>query len=157
MQCSDDRPMVPRMAAAAAASAVLTALMALAAPPALANVMHAEQLNVYRDGSSADWLLGNNRLLGDGFDNGDPLTGPLYAGSSTFASYALLGAASPAAASEQGSQLWLDPNLGTLSANAQGQVGTPLYRKLVPAPKRRRVVVLDEESETTEPAEHAMK
>lgn len=33
----------------------------------------------------------------------------------------------------------------------------PLYRKLVPAPKRRRVVVLDEESETTEPAEHVMK
>ena len=33
----------------------------------------------------------------------------------------------------------------------------PLYRRLVPAPKRRRVVVLDEESESTEPAEHVMK
>ncbi len=32
----------------------------------------------------------------------------------------------------------------------------PLYRKLGLAPKRRRVVVLDEESETTEPAEHAV-
>jgi multisubunit Na+/H+ antiporter MnhE subunit len=32
----------------------------------------------------------------------------------------------------------------------------PLYRKLVPAPKRRRVV-LDEESESTAPAEHVMK
>lgn len=33
----------------------------------------------------------------------------------------------------------------------------PLYRKLVPAPKRRRVLVLDEESETTAPVEHVMK
>jgi len=33
----------------------------------------------------------------------------------------------------------------------------PLYRKLVPATKRRRVLVVDEESETTERAEHVMK
>lgn len=33
----------------------------------------------------------------------------------------------------------------------------PLYRKFVPAPKRRRVLVVDEESDTTEQAEHALK
>jgi hypothetical protein len=33
----------------------------------------------------------------------------------------------------------------------------PLYRKVVPAPKRRRVLVVDEESDTTEQAEHALK
>ena len=34
--------------------------------PASASVLTALQFNVYRDGASADWLLGNNRLLGDG-------------------------------------------------------------------------------------------
>lgn len=33
----------------------------------------------------------------------------------------------------------------------------PLYRKVVPAPKRRRVLVVDEEPEATERTEHVMK
>jgi multisubunit Na+/H+ antiporter MnhE subunit len=33
----------------------------------------------------------------------------------------------------------------------------PLYRRFVPAPKRRRVLVVDEETEAAERIEHAMK
>lgn len=33
----------------------------------------------------------------------------------------------------------------------------PLYRKAIPAPKRKRVIVVEEESETTEPVEQVAK
>ena len=107
------------------------ALAASCAAPALATVMTAEHLNIYRDGSSADWLLGNNRLLGDGFDNGDPLLGPAFSTTGTAATYSLQGAASAAAATEAGGRLRLDPNLGTVSANALGQSGTSVRLRLL--------------------------
>lgn len=110
--------------------AALAACAALAAGPANANVLQAEQLNIYRDGSSADWLLGNSRLLGDGFDNGNPFVGPNFSSTGTAATYTLLGAASASAATEQAGQLWLDPNLGTVAANAQGQTGTSVRLRL---------------------------
>ena len=57
----------------------LTAAMASAvAAPASAIVLTATQLNVYRDGTSAEWLLGNRLFLGDSFDNGNPLVGPNF-------------------------------------------------------------------------------
>lgn len=48
--------------------------------------------------------------------------------------------------------------LGVLTGALTGTILLwPLYRKLVPAPKRRRVLVVDEESEATERTEHVMK
>ena len=114
--------------------ATLACCAAFATGPASATVMAAEQLNVYRDGSSADWLLGNHRLLGDGFDNGNPLVGPAFTSTGTDATYTLLGLLAGAdqnlAVREQNSQLLLDPNFGTVSANAQGQTANSLRLRL---------------------------
>lgn len=111
------------------------AAVAAMALPASATVMNAWQLNVYRDGSSADWLLGNSRLLGDGFDNGNPLLGPGFSSNGLAAGYVLLGLANPAqaglAAYETGSSLRLDPQYGALSPNAAGQTGRSLRLHLL--------------------------
>lgn len=111
------------------------ALAAICTMPASATVMSAWQLNVYRDGSSADWLQGNNRLLGDGFDNGDPLVGPNFSSTGTPANYVLAGLADGAdpalAVRESGSALLLDPNYGAASANAQGGVGNSIRLRLL--------------------------
>lgn len=49
-------------------------------------------------------------------------------------------------------------DLGVLTGALTGTILLwPLYRKLVPAPKRRRVLVVDEESEATERTEQVMK
>ena len=97
--------------------------------------MNAWQLNVYRDGSSADWLLGNSRLLGDGFDNGNPLLGPAFSTTGQAATYALFGLADPAqaalAAYEAGSALRLDPHYGAMAPGATGQVGRSLRLQLL--------------------------
>ncbi|MES2718473.1 MAG: PEP-CTERM sorting domain-containing protein [Pseudomonadota bacterium] len=115
--------------------AALALCAGLAAGPVTATVLTAEQLNVYRDGSSADWLLGNNRLLGDAFDNGNPLVGPAFSSTGTAATYNLLGAASAGvvslAAREQNGQLLLDPNFGSVSPNAAGASGTSLRLRLL--------------------------
>ena len=115
--------------------AALACCAALGTGPASATVMTAEQLNVYRDGSSVDWLLGNDRLLGDGFDNGNPLLGPAFSSTGTAAAYALLGLQAGAdqalAVREQNSQLLLDPNFGSVSANAQGQTASSLRLRLL--------------------------
>lgn len=111
------------------------AAIAAAVLPAGAAVMNAWQLNVYRDGSSADWLLGNNRLLGDGFDNGNPLVGPAFSSTGQPATYALGGLADPTtaalAAYESGSALRLNPHYGAESPNAAGQVGRSLRLQLL--------------------------
>lgn len=111
---------------ALAALALAAATAAQAAP----GVMEAWQLNVYRDGSSADWLLGQSRLLADGFDNGNPQLGPNYTGTVTPAVYLLGGLADPAnlalALRESGSALWLDPQYGATSPNAAGALGRSL-------------------------------
>lgn len=111
--------------------AAALALCLACAGPAAAGVLSAEQLNVYRDGSTTDWLLGNNRLLGDGFDNGNPLVGPAFTTTGTAANYQLRGASSAAAAVETGGRLLLDPNLGTVAPNAQGQTGTSVRLRLL--------------------------
>ncbi len=111
--------------------AALALCAGLAAGPATATVLTAEQLNVYRDGSSADWLLGNNRLLGDAFDNGNPLVGPNFSSTGTPANYVLLGATVAGAAGEANGQLLLDPNLGEVSANAQGVTGPSVRLRLL--------------------------
>lgn len=102
---------------------------------AAATALSAEQLNIYRNGSSADWLLGNNRLLGDGFDNGNTLVGPAFSSTGTAATYNLLGVASAGvvaqAAREQNSQLLLDPNFGAVAPNAAGQTGPSLRLRLL--------------------------
>ena len=116
----------------ALASLLITGGLAL---PTSAAVLTALQFNVYRDGTSADWLLGNNRLLGDGFDNNDPYVGPAYAGSANLAAYSLQGLADGADATlavrETGSALLLDPDYGAVSANAQGGLGTSIRLRLL--------------------------
>lgn len=103
--------------------------------PASASVLTAWQLNVYRDGTSADWLLGNNRLLGDAFDNGDPLVGPNFSSTGTPATYLLSGLAPGADAAlavrEVGGSLLLNPAYGDVSANAQGGLGSSLRLRLL--------------------------
>ncbi len=111
--------------------AALALCAGLAAGPAMATVLSAEQLNVYRDGSSAVWLLGNSRLLGDAFDNGNPLLGPNFSSTGTPANYVLLGATTASAAREENGRLLLDPNLGLVSANAQGLTSTSVRLRLL--------------------------
>lgn len=110
-------------------------LAATAVLPAWAAVPAAQQLNVYRDGTPTDWLQGNHRWLGDGFDNGDPLTGPFFAGSSIAAPYSLQGLDSGAdqalALREQDSALLLDARYGAVSPNAQGLLGRSLRLRLL--------------------------
>lgn len=114
------------------AAALFTGLVA---GPAGAGVLSAQQLNVFRDGTAADWLLGNNLLLADGFDNGDPFVGSSYSSTGNPAQYALYGAASPEvinlAVSEPSGQLRLDSNYGAVSSNAAGQPGTSLRLRLL--------------------------
>jgi hypothetical protein len=97
--------------------------------------VNAQQLNVFRDGTPADWLLGNNLLLADGFDNGDPFVGTAYRSTGNPAQYTLYGAASPEvinlAVSEPSGQLRLDPNHGAVANNAAGQPGTSLRLRLL--------------------------
>ena len=107
----------------------------LAAVPASATVLTANQLNVYRDGTSADWLQGDFRLLSDSFTEDGPYVGPVFTGSGLASSYTLQGLAAGADAAlavrEQGGALLLDPNYGALSANAQGALGRSLRLRLM--------------------------
>jgi hypothetical protein len=112
-------------------TAALALVASALAGHAAATVMTAEQLNVYRDGTSADWLLGHNRLLADGFDNDLPLVGPVFSSNNVPATYSLLGASSGFAATETGGRLLLDPNLGTVAPNALGQTGTSVRMRLL--------------------------
>lgn len=128
------RPLQRRLARGRVPAMLAAALACAAAVPASATVMTALHLNVYRDGSSADWLLGNSRLLADGFDNGNPYAGPNYSGSADTAVYTLQGLAPGANAAqavrEQGGALLLDPGYGASSANALGQTGYSLRLRL---------------------------
>lgn len=114
------------------AAALITGL---AVAPAGAAVLSAQHLNVFRDGTPADWLLGNNLLLSDGFDNGNPFVGTNYSTTGTPANYALYGAASAEvvnlAVREQSGQLLLDPNYGAVSSNAAGVAGTSVRLRLL--------------------------
>lgn len=109
------------------AAALATGLLAGSAATAATPVMTVTQLNVYRDGTSADWLLGNSRWLADGFDNGNALVGPAYTGTTTAALYQLRGAdagVDPATlAWEADSALHLDATHAALATNALGQQG----------------------------------
>ena len=104
------------------------AASALAAEP-----LTAFHLNVYRDGAPVNWLAGENRLLGDGFDNGNPLVGPNFPNGQA-STYTLLGLAAGADAAlalrEQGGALLLDPAYGAVSANALGQTGRSIRLRL---------------------------
>lgn len=111
------------------------ACASLASAVAATPVLTATQLNIYRDGTSADWLLGNNRLLADGFDNGDPLVGPAFSSTGLASSYVLsglqAGASAAQAVREQDSTLLLDPSYGAISPNASGQTGRSLRLRLL--------------------------
>lgn len=111
------------------------AVAVVAAAPASATVLTATQLNVYRDGTSADWLQGDFRLLADSFTEGGPYVGPIFTGSGLASSYTLQGLAPGADAAlavrEQDGQLLLNPNYGALSPNAQGQTGRSLRLRLL--------------------------
>jgi hypothetical protein len=107
---------------------------AAALPASATTVLTALQLNVYRDGSSADWLQGNNRLLGDPFNNDNPYLGPTFPDGSP-SNYTLQGLANPANATlalrEQGGALLIDPDYGEISANARGQLGRSMRLRLL--------------------------
>lgn len=115
--------------------ALWVALAGGAALPVSATVLTATQLNVYRDGTSADWLLGNSRLLADSFDNGDPFVGPNFTSTGLASTYSLQGLAPGAdvalAVREQGGALLLDPTHGSVSPNAQGGLGRSLRLRLL--------------------------
>ncbi|MDT7837822.1 PEP-CTERM sorting domain-containing protein [Aquabacterium sp. OR-4] len=117
------------------AAALSTGLLAGQLASAAAPVTAMTQLNVYRDGSSADWVLGNSRWLGDGFDNGNLLVGPAFTGTATAASYQLLGVAAGAdpalAAQESGSALRLDATQGDVASNALGAQGRSVRLRLL--------------------------
>ena len=109
-----------------------TALLAVGSL-ATAAPLTAFQLNVYRDGAPVNWLVGENRLLGDAFDNDEPLIGPNFPNGQA-STYTLLGLAAGAdvalALQEQGGALLLDPTYGGVSANALGQTGRSLRLRL---------------------------
>ena len=113
---------------------VIGLLLAVGTATALAATpLTALRLNVYRDGAPANWLAGDNRLLGDEFDNGNPLVGPNFPNGQP-ATYTLQGLAAGANAAlalrEQGGALLLDPAYGTVSANALGQTGHSIRLRL---------------------------
>ncbi len=113
---------------------VIGLLLAVGTATALAATpLTALRLNVYRDGAPANWLAGDNRLLGDEFDNGNPLVGPNFPNGLP-ATYTLQGLAAGADASlalrEQGGELLLDPTYGAVSANALGQTGHSIRLRL---------------------------
>ncbi len=114
--------------------AVIGLLLAVGTATALAATpLTALRLNVYRDGAPANWLAGDNRLLGDEFDNGNPLVGPNFPNGLP-ATYTLQGLAAGADANlalrEQGGELLLDPAYGAVSANALGQTGHSIRLRL---------------------------
>ena len=113
---------------------VIGLLLAVSTATALAATpLTALRLNVYRDGAPANWLAGDNRLLGDEFDNGNPLVGPNFPNGLP-ATYTLQGLAAGADANlalrEQGGELLLDPAYGAVSANALGQTGHSIRLRL---------------------------
>lgn len=113
---------------------VIGLLLAVGTATALAATpLTALRLNVYRDGAPANWLAGDNRLLGDEFDNGNPLVGPNFPNGLP-ATYTLQGLAAGADANlalrEQGGELLLDPAYGAVSANALGQTGHSIRLRL---------------------------
>ena len=107
----------------------------IAATPASATVLTATQLNIYRDGTSTDWLQGNFGFLADSFDNGNALVGPNFIGSGLASMYSLQGLAEGAdpalAVREQDGLLLLDPDYGAVSANALGGFGRSLRLRLL--------------------------
>ena len=109
-------------------------LASAVAVPASAAELTALQLNLYRDGSPADWLLGQNRLLADSFDNGDPYLGPPFPDGSPSV-YTLQGLENPANAAlalrEEGGALQMDPRYGAVSSNASGLLGRSLRLRLL--------------------------
>ena len=128
------QPSHPPLVLAVARVALAAAAACAAALPASATVLTATQLNLYRDGTSADWLQGNQLLLGDSFNEFGPFIGPNFTGSGLSANYTLQGldaGADPAlAVREQNGTLLLDPTYGAPSANAQGGLGRSLRLRL---------------------------
>lgn len=84
--------------------------------------MKVNELTVFRDGGIADWTSGQNVLLRDSFDNGNPLVGPSFTGGDA-AGYTLLDASNPATVLESGGQLLMNAGLADLSTGAAGGVG----------------------------------
>lgn len=118
-----------------AVAAALCAAVSATCVPGVASAMTVTQVNVYLGGTSADWLVGGHRWLADGFDNGQPLLGPVYAGGTTAASWQLSalapGATVAQAVQESGSALHLDPAFGATAANAVGLSGPSLRLRLM--------------------------
>lgn len=111
---------------------IAAALLTWAGAASAATVMTVENLTVYRDGTVASWLNGQNVLLNDGFDNGDPLVGPSFTGGNP-ATYTLVNVTAPNAAlalKEQGGQLLLDPAYASQATGATGAVGQSMRLRL---------------------------
>jgi hypothetical protein len=113
--------------------ATLAVIGALALPTSASAVMLVDSVTLFRDGTLANWLNDQNKLLDDDFTNGDPLHGPLYNGSTTeISTYQLSGGtAHPELLTESGGLLRIDPALADTSANAQGGVGPSARLRLL--------------------------
>lgn len=113
--------------------ATLAVVGALALPTSASAVMLVDSVTLFRDGTLANWLNDQNKLLDDEFTNGDPLHGPLYNGSATDISTWTLsgGDAHPELLSESGGRLRIDPALADSSANAMGGTGPSARLRLL--------------------------
>ena len=92
-------------------------------------LMKVNELQVFRDGDVSNWLQGQNQILLDDFDNGNPLLGPNFA-SGDAATYTALGASNPLTVGESGGQLLLDAALADPSAGATGSIGRSVRVRL---------------------------
>ena len=101
----------------------------------VASPMAAVWLTIHRDGTPLDWLAGNNVLLDDRFNNGNPLLGPNFPDGVTASTYSLWGPQSPAdallAAREPGGALVLDPSYGGLTSSASGSAARVVLLRLL--------------------------
>ncbi|MCV2352315.1 PEP-CTERM sorting domain-containing protein [Paucibacter sp. Y2R2-4] len=111
------------------------AVMAVAglASSAQADVMRATELQLFRDGTVASWLNGENLYLRDDFSNGNAFQGPNFP-SGNPSNYSLIDLAAGAdpnlAAREEGNALMLDSSYATPSTGATGGVGKSLRLRL---------------------------
>jgi len=100
---------------------------------AQADVMRATELQLFRDGTVANWLNGENLYLRDDFSNGNAFQGPNFP-SGNPSNYSLIDLAAGAdpnlAAREEGGTLLLDSSYANPTPGATGIVGKSLKLRL---------------------------
>ena len=111
----------------------LAFMAASLASGAQAEVMRATEFQLFRDGTVANWLNGENLLLQDSFDNGNAFQGPNFpnGNASNYALIALAPGANPnLAAREEDGALLLDSSYSASIPGATGNYGKALKLRL---------------------------